>query len=47
MTVTLQNGTVISKPIILEINENESEAPSTQIAHQTGSDAHERPLCLP
>ena len=37
MTVTLHNGTVISKPIILEIVENESERPSKQIAHQAGS----------
>lgn len=34
MTVTLQSGVVISKPIILEITENESEAPSKQIEHK-------------
>ena len=39
MTVTLQNGMVISKPVILQINENESEQPSTQIPHQAGGDA--------
>jgi hypothetical protein len=39
MTVTLENGVVISKPIILEIVENESEQPSKQIAHTTGKDA--------
>ncbi len=38
MTVTLQNGTVISKPIILEIVENESVPSSKQIAHVAGKD---------
>ncbi len=33
MTSTLPNGTVISKPIILEIVANESEVYSSQIAH--------------
>ena len=36
MTVTLQNGTVISKPVILEIVENESVQSSKQIAHVIG-----------
>lgn len=39
MTVTLKDSTVISKPIILEIVENESEQPSKQIAHASGKDA--------
>jgi hypothetical protein len=38
MTVTLQNGAVISKPIILEVVANESEAPSQQIAHAAGKE---------
>lgn len=38
MTITLQNGTVISKPIIIEVIENESETPSKQITHVVGSD---------
>ncbi len=38
MTVTLKDGTIISKPVILEIVENESEQPSKQIAHATGKD---------
>lgn len=39
MTVTLDNGVVISKPVILEIVSNESEAPSKQIAHAAGASA--------